>query len=137
MQVKLGVLADFASISREGKLNIMGIFDEINVAALPAALPIFYIVVSYGTGAAEFDKDKTIEIALQDQDGNILLRVHQSVHISRPSHPGTRGTVNQIHALAGLPFTQPGNYEFAISVDGHLDPHQIPLRINPPTEVQP
>ena len=134
MQVKLGVLADFASISREGKLNIMGIFDEINIQQLPAALPIFYLVASYDTRATEFETDKTIEIALQDQDGNIQVRVQQQIHIPRPAKPGTRGTVNQIHALAGLPFEQAGLYEFVISVDGQPDNHTIPLRVNPPLE---
>jgi len=38
MRVKLAVLADYASITREGKLNILGIFDEINPQQLPATL---------------------------------------------------------------------------------------------------
>ncbi len=132
MDVKLGVLADFASLSREGKLNILGIFDEINAAALPVALPIFYVVVSYSTGAVEFERDKSLEIALTSEDGNVLVRMPQNVHIPRPPRPGTRGTVNQIHALVNLGFQEAGSYEFVMSVDGHPDPYRIPLRINEP-----
>ena len=131
MDVKLSVLADFASISREGKLNIMGIFDEINAQQLPLALPIFYVVVSYSTRATEFESDKNVEIALQTEDGNILVRLQQPIHVARPQRPGTRGTVNQVHALVGLPFQTPGSYEFVISVDGRPE-GSIPLRVNGP-----
>jgi hypothetical protein len=131
MDVKLAVLADFASISREGKLNIMGIFDEINAPSFPVALPIFYVVVSYSARATEFETDKTLQIALQTEDGNILLRLEQAVRVPRPPRAGTRGTVNQVHALAGLPFEGPGSYEFVLSVDGHPE-GAIPLRINAP-----
>ncbi|TAK67172.1 MAG: hypothetical protein EPO22_03160 [Dehalococcoidia bacterium] len=133
MQVKLAVLADFASISREGKINIMGIFDEMNPQRLPVTLPIFYVVVSYSTDAVEFDTEKNVEIALQDEDGQILVRLHQTMRVPRPTRPGTRGIVNQVHALVNLPFQSAGNYEFVISVDGRPEGH-IPLRINAPIE---
>jgi hypothetical protein len=131
MDVKLAVLADYASISLEGKLNIMGIFDEINAPSLPVILPIFYVVVSYSTRATEFDADKNLEIALQTEDGRVLVRLQQPVHVPRPPRPGARGTVNQVHALAGLPFENEGSYQFVISVDGHPI-GDIPLRINAP-----
>jgi hypothetical protein len=131
MEAKLAVLADFASISREGKLNIMGIFDEINPPSFPFALPIFYVVVSYSAGATEFETDKTLQIALQTEDGRILLRLEQAIHVPRPARAGIRGTVNQVHALAGLPFEAHGSYEFVLSVDGHPE-GSIPLRINAP-----
>lgn len=129
MEVKLAVLADFASISREGKLNILGIFDEINPVELPVALPIFYVVVSYSTGATEFDMTKTVEIALQLEDGAVPLRLSQEMTIPRPARAGIRGTVNQVHALSGLPFEHAGTYGFVISVDGQSK-ETISLRIN-------
>jgi hypothetical protein len=131
MDVKLAVLADHASISLEGKLNIMGIFDEINPPRLPVALPIFYVVVSYSTRATEFEADKNLEIALQTEDGRILVRLQQLVHVPRPPRPGARGTVNQVHALVGLPFEDEGSYQFVISVDGQPI-GDIPLRVNAP-----
>lgn len=131
MELKLAVLADFASITREGKLNILGIFDEINPGALPVTLPIFYVVVSYSAGATEFDTDKTLGIALQTEDGSILLRLEQTAHVARPARPGTRTKVNQLHALVGLPFEAAGSYEFVLSVDGRPE-GSIPLRVNTP-----
>ena len=39
MQVPLAVLADSANVSQEGKLNIMGIFTQINAQSLPCDTP--------------------------------------------------------------------------------------------------
>ncbi|MHB8375342.1 MAG: DUF6941 family protein [Dehalococcoidia bacterium] len=135
MQVKLAVLADFASISREGKLNIMGIFDEINPQQLPVALPIFYVVLSFDTRASEFDTDKVMSIVLQDEDGGVMLRIDQPIHVPRPPRPGTRGTVNGVNALVGLPFERAGNYEFDVMVDGHNET-SIRLRVNQPQRTE-
>lgn len=131
MEMKFGVLADFASISREGKLNVLGIFDEVNPPELPVALPIFYVVSSFSAGPTEFDTDKTIEMALQDEDGNMLIRLQTIVTVMRPERPGTRSKVNQVNALVGLLFERAGNYEFVLSIDGRPE-GSIPLRINSP-----
>lgn len=131
MEMKFGVLADFASISREGKLNVLGIFDEVNPPGLPVALPIFYVVSSFSAGPTEFNTDKTIQMALQDEDGNILIRLETIVTVMRPERPGTRSKVNQVNALVGLPFESAGNYEFVLSIDGRPE-GSIPLRINSP-----
>lgn len=135
MEVKLAVLADFASIAINGKLNIMGIFDEVNPAQLPFALPIFYVVTSFGTHASEFDAQKTIETVLNDEDGAVLARLSQEIIIPRPGRPGMRGTVNKVHGLVGLPFKHPGDYEFAILENGRPIGH-IQLRVNAPPEYE-
>lgn len=133
MDVKLAVLADFASIGINGKLSIMGIFDEINPSQLPVALPIFYVVTSFGTYAAEFDTTKDLETVLHDEDGVVLARLSQRVTVPRPARPGTTGTINQVHGITGLPFPKAGSYQFAILINGQQADH-ISLRVNEPTE---
>ena len=81
MDVKFAVLADYASITREGKLNILGIFDVVNARGFPFALPLFHLVASYESGAAEFRSDKNIEIVLCDEDGAELLRLVQPLKV--------------------------------------------------------
>lgn len=70
MEVSLAVLADYANLAQDGKLNIMGIFQEVNPPVLPFALPQMYLVISLVAGPAEFDTTKDIKIALLDNDGN-------------------------------------------------------------------
>lgn len=45
MDVNLALLADYANVSQDGKLNIMGIFQEVNPPVLPFALPQMYLVM--------------------------------------------------------------------------------------------
>jgi hypothetical protein len=129
MDVNFAVLADYANITQEGKLNILGIFDIINAPAFPFALPIFYVVVSYASTAAEFGTTKKAEIVLCDEDGNELLRLPQDLQIIRPTRTGTVATTNQIAGIVGLPFQKSGDYQFEISVNGDTK-RTISLRIN-------
>ncbi|MBN2456550.1 MAG: hypothetical protein JXB29_08480 [Sedimentisphaerales bacterium] len=118
MEVKLACLADYASITREGKLNILGIFDTINAPSFPFALPVFYVVISFEAGAAEFDTEKNVGIALCDEDGNALFNLEQTLKIARPNRMGSLFTTNQIGAIIGFPFSQSGHYQFAILTNG-------------------
>jgi hypothetical protein len=120
MLVKLGVLADYANITREGKLNILGIFDVIKAPAFPFALPIFYVVVSYEFSASESKTTKNIEIVLCNADGIELLSMPQQLHIDHPDNKGNVLTTNQIAGIIGLPFKEPGDYAFNILVNGDL-----------------
>ena len=45
MLVKLAVLADYANVTSDGKLNILGIFDRMNVLNLPAVHPQMNLVL--------------------------------------------------------------------------------------------
>jgi hypothetical protein len=129
MEVKFAVLADHASITREGKLNVLGIFDVINTPTLPVSLPLFYVVVSYEAGAAEFDSTKHVEIVLCDEDGNRLLRLPQELKVVRPKVSGMMVTANQIAGIVGCQFSKTGNYQFDILVNGDSK-KTISLRVN-------
>ena len=133
MNVKMSVLADFASITREGKLNILGIFDEINPNSLPTALPIFYIVVVYDAGPAEVGSSKRTALVLHDADGVVKARLEQSLTVQPPARAGRRTTMNQVHGVVQFPFDSEGDYQFAILIN-EQEEGTISLRVNPPTE---
>lgn len=129
MDVKFAVLADYANITREGKLNVLGIFDVINTDTFPKRLPAFYVVVSYEAGAAEFDSDKDIKIVLCDEDGATLFTAEQVLHVTCPSKAGTLFMTNQIVGIVGFPFKKPGQYQFSILVNNESK-KIISLRVN-------
>ena len=131
MDVKFAVLADYANISREGKLNVLGIFDIINPPVLPFPLPLFYVVISYEAGAAEYDTTKNVEIVLSDEDGKRLMTLTQELRINRPQRGGARVTANQLAAIAGFQFRTTGTYQFAILVNRETK-KTISLLVNPP-----
>jgi hypothetical protein len=129
MEVKFAVLADYASITREGKLNILGIFDAINTEKFPIALPSFFVVASLTAGAAEFETDKNIKIVLCDEDGNCLFSAEQVIHVTRPNKAGALFTTNQIAAIVGFPFKKAGDYQFSILVNNE-EKKSILLQVN-------
>src|SRR5947208_16263370 len=45
MQVSFALFADAANLSQEGKLNVLGVFDALQVATLPALHPRATLVV--------------------------------------------------------------------------------------------
>jgi hypothetical protein len=118
VEVTLAVLADYANVSEDGKLNIMGIFQEVNPSVLPFALPQMFLVVSFTAGPAEFDTVKNIKIALLDNDGNEMLAIEGPVPVHRPPRPGSRAYMNQVIGLNGITFRRSGDYGFVILVGG-------------------
>jgi hypothetical protein len=133
MDVTLAVLADYANISKEGKLNILGVFTEVNLPLLPWNLPQMYIVVSMEAGTSEAGIEMPFRILLWDGDGKEILNLEQKVSIPAPSRPGARATINNIIGLAGVPFNKSGEYAFYIHVAGE-EKRRIAFRVNEPPE---
>ena len=133
MNVTFAVLADFASVSADGKLNIMGIFDEVTPGSFPAQILSTYLVAHYEADVTEVDRPRRIRVELVDPDGNKLFSVEQSITIPRQPPPRLGGSFNHIARFAVLQFPAAGDYQFAILID---DDHKksIRLRVNQPME---
>jgi hypothetical protein len=131
MDVNLAVLADYANVSQDSKLNIMGIFQEVNPPVLPFALPQMYLVVSFVAGPAEFGSVKNIRIVLLDNDGNEMLALEAQAQVPRPPRPGRRAFINQVIGLNGITFQRPGDYAFSILVGGETK-ETVGLHVNEP-----
>lgn len=134
MEVKLALLADYANISQSGKLNIMGIFQEVHPPQLPFHLPQMYLVVSFEAGPAEFGSEKDIRFALLDSDGNEMLALTGQATVPRPDRPGSRAYINEVIGLNGIMFERPGDYGFSILVQGETR-GTVELHINEPIEL--
>ncbi|MBA7593523.1 hypothetical protein ES703_00447 [subsurface metagenome] len=136
MEVTLGLLADYANITREGKLNVMGIFSLINAPALPWVHPQMQLVLELEAGPAEWDTQKDIEIKLLDADANSILTTGGSIKVPR----GKSGRPVRIHSImtfGNVKFDVEGDYIFNILIGGETK-KQIGLTVNyvrktPPT----
>jgi hypothetical protein len=132
VDVNLAIVADYANVSQDGKLNIMGIFQEVNPPVLPFDLPQMFLVVSFEAGPAEFDSVKNIRIALLDIDVNEMLALEGQVQVPRPPRPGRRAFINQVIGLNGVRFERPGGHEFSILIAGETR-GTVSLHINEPS----
>jgi hypothetical protein len=127
MNVTLAVLADYANISQEGKLNIMGVFDAIYAETFPTIHPEMKLVVQYEAGAADVQATHRIEIHLMDADGRKPMVINGQVTVG-DVQPGFPLKANSILNIRGAQFERPGDFVFNILVDGELK-HQLPMKV--------
>ena len=127
MRVTLAVLADGANISREGKLNIMGIFDVIHTQEFPMTHPQMLLVMRFEGDFAEAGTRKKVEIRLMDADGKKMFYLPGEILLGS-GVPGESIGANQILTINMARFDASGSYEFKIMVDGELKA-EVPLKI--------
>jgi len=127
MEVVLAVLADYANVSQEGKLNIMGIFDIISSEKFPTVHPEMKLVVQFEASIAETGKTHDIEIQLMGPDGQKSFVVQGKLTIGEVK-PGTLYKANNILNLRGAKFDAPGDFQFNVLVDNNVK-RVVPLKV--------
>lgn len=112
MQVKLALLADYANVTAEGKLNILGVFDHINVNDVPAVHPQMHLILRLEAHPVERDRTHNVEIRLHDPDGQTVFEVKGD--IVPHGTPGQTIATNQILTLNNLQLAKTGGYTFVV-----------------------
>jgi hypothetical protein len=120
MRVTLALLADGANISREGKLNLFGLFDTVFARSFPTTHPQMQLVVRFEADAGESGSTRNVEVQLVAADGRVLFRL-----------PGTmtvQPRMDHILTVNNLQLEAPGAYRFHVLVDGALAA-AVPLQV--------
>jgi len=117
MQVALALLADGANVSREGKLNLLGIFDTIFARTFPTTHPQMQLVIRFEAEAREAGSTRTIEVQLQASDGRVLFRLPGAMTV-QPRVVGDLVRMDQLVTLNNVQLEHPGRYAFHVFVDG-------------------
>jgi hypothetical protein len=115
MDVTLAMIADYANVTADGKLNVMGIFDRIRASAFPAVHPLMQLVVVFTASPAEKGLEKSIQVRLLDEDGQSMMDLGGRVTV--PDGPGPGVQLQHIYALQMLQFQRAGTYAFHILVN--------------------
>ena len=119
VQVALALLADGANISREGKLNILGIFDRISTQSLPAIHPQMQLIMILEADRSDADREHKLGIELINADGAKLLSMSGNIKFSTPP-PGEHIRINHIIQLNNLRFERFGSFEFKILINNEV-----------------
>ena len=105
IKVNLITLSDYATVSREGKLSIDGIFDKLNVTTFPTTLiRAFFVATVTGDAFTEYKLDL-----------NFKKGSKQIASFNLVSSTGENGRNNLVVELVGLPIEEEGKYEFALT----------------------
>ncbi len=131
MELRIAALADYASLSSDQKLNIMGVFSTLFAPAAPVTHPQIYLVFQIDFDSAEAGQ-KDIKIVIQDDDGHEIVRMGGPIVIGRPQ-PGRTATYSQVVQFTGVTFPHFGTYEFSILINDRVE-GQVPLTV---TQIQP
>jgi hypothetical protein len=115
MHISFAIFADAANLSQEGKLNILGVFDAVQVAAFPAVHPRANLVIRV-KGTQTDVGTHSVNLRWLNPDGNELWSSSGQLDISTPPH-GVLDMDVPLIATVDLPLDRPGSYTLSIALD--------------------
>ena len=126
MEIEAFLLCD-AATEQQGKLNILGAFDNLWVRQLPVKHPQCSIATRIRFERIE-QGDHSVRIQIIDEDGqNIAPKLEGGIKV----HPaaGVNSIVtNLVLNIHGLEFKKFGSYQIDLAVDGQIQA-TLPLRV--------
>ena len=117
MHIAFALFADAANISQEGKLNILGVFDALQVAQLPAVHPRATLVVRVKGTAVDVGAH-SLGMAWVGPNGNELWGSQGQLDVGTPPN-GVNELDFPIIAALDLPLDATGAYTMKLALDGN------------------
>jgi len=116
MKPLLFLVADYANVTGDGKLNVMGIFNDINAYNFPARHPSIHLIAKLAPELSEYGQKRTFTVILMDPDGNHIMEIIEELDIPR-GQGGRKPEVNIILDLKDIIFPKDGRYQFVLLID--------------------
>jgi hypothetical protein len=126
MIVSFALFADAANLSQEGKLNILGVFDAVQVGQMPAVHPRAHLVVRL-KGTPEDVGVHRIALRWMNPAGTELWSSEGQVELAPPPQAVIEVDIPLI-ATIDLPLDVPGSYEMQIAVNDERRA-DVPLQV--------
>lgn len=126
MRVSLAAVADNATISADGKLNIMGIFTAIYALTLPATYLQFRLVLQLQPDSEDTGVLRRLAIQLTDPDGEVLLDT--ATEVTLPADMPAFVSIPQILDFSLITFQKAGAHRFSIRINGE-EHASLPLNV--------
>ncbi|MEL6148943.1 MAG: hypothetical protein AAFR56_04900 [Chloroflexota bacterium] len=117
MRSVLFTTAEYASVSNDGKLSLMGIFDSIQAATFPAASPRMYLVAQFKAEPDEYGRIFEVMFQLHNSNGDTLIQLSGAGEVPDSEH-NLSVLMNQVVTLNNVSFEAPGDYVFTAHIDG-------------------
>ena len=126
MHVSFALFADAANLSQEGKLNILGVFDALQVGTLPALHPRATLVVHLKGSPADVGNHR-VSLQWLSPGGNELWSSEGELGIAAPP----TGVVEMdfpVIAQLDLPLDLAGSYLMRVGLDGQTHA-EVPIQV--------
>jgi hypothetical protein len=115
MQVSFALFADAANLSQEGKLNVLGVFDALQVGNVPAVHPRAHLVVHLKGTLTDVGRH-TVTLRWVNPSGNELWTSSGELNVGQPP-PGVTEMDLPLIAQIDLPIDATGAYHMSVSLD--------------------
>jgi hypothetical protein len=132
MHVTFALFADAANLSQEGKLNILGVFDALQVGTLPALHPRATLVVHLKGSGLDVGTHRVL-LQWLSPSGNELWRSEGELGVGTPPQ-GVLEMDFPLIAQLDLPLDVTGGYLMRVGLDGSTHA-EIPLQVRTPSNV--
>src|SRR5215471_19369517 len=132
MHVSFALFADAANLSQEGKLNILGVFDALQVAALPAVHPRAHLVLHIKGTNADVGSH-SVNFRWISPSGSELWNSSGDLSVGAPP-PGTQEMDLPLIAQIDLPIDSAGSFTMSIAIDG-THTVDVPVHVRPAGQV--
>jgi hypothetical protein len=116
MILKFAFISDTATISSDGKLSAIGIFDIIGSVSYPMKHRDMSLVLSI-EGTQSEKGTRKISIEFRDEDDNRILEAIQNIELGNNALTHGNLRAQMLLRLQDLPFGKPGQYQFVIFGD--------------------
>src|SRR5687768_8367745 len=127
MQISFALFADAANLSQEGKLNILGVFDAVQVGALPTVHPRASLVLRLKGGSQDVGVH-TLTLTWVNPEGDRLWETTGQVELGAP--PAGAGELDlPVIANVDLPIDRAGGFTMHIALDDRPTA-TVPLQVH-------
>jgi hypothetical protein len=126
MHVTFALFADAANLSQEGKLNILGVFDALQVATLPALHPRATLVVHL-KGSLNDAGSHRVSLQWLSPSGMELWSSDGELGVAQPPS-GVLDMNFPLIAQLDLPLDVPGGYLMRVGLDGQTHA-EVPVQV--------
>ena len=126
------LFADAANLSQEGKLNILGVFDALQVGTLPSMHPRATLVVHLKGSALDVGSHR-VSLKWLSPSGQELWSSEGELGVAPPP----QGVIEMdfpLIAQLDLPLDQSGGYMMRVGLDGSTHA-EVPLQVRTPSNV--
>ncbi|HEX2780621.1 MAG TPA: hypothetical protein VHM30_14045 [Gemmatimonadaceae bacterium] len=114
MRIAFALFADAANISQEGKLNILGVFDAVQVGTLPALHPRAHLVARIAGGRDDAGTHQ-MTLTWRNPAGETLWSTAGELHVEAPP-PGVEQMDLPFIAALDLPLDRAGTFTLAMQI---------------------
>ncbi len=118
MHISFALFADAANLSQEGKLNVLGVFDALQVGALPAVHPRATLVVRLKADTEDVGVH-SLAFGWVGPNGDEIWSSSGEVEVGTPP-PGALEVDIPVIAAIDLPIQEAGTHTMRIELDGEL-----------------